>query len=229
MKWYNIVLFILLSCPTVASASWQSLDEIRTTAEQFVSHKSDAVGLTVEAGQLDPRLRLARCDGRLQGFSTNAGASSGNRTVGVRCTGSQPWKLYVPVRLMRTGKVLVARHGLPRGQTLSAADVEWRDYDLNRLPYGYVSEMDAIEGQVLRRPVTAGTVLLPSFLGSRQLIRRGQQVTLVSSGAGVQISMQGKSLMDGALNQRIRVENNSSGRIVEGVVLSADRVQISNR
>ena len=40
------------------------------------------------------------------------------------------------------------------------------------------------------------------------------------------ISMSGKALMDGALNQRIRVENITSGRVVEGVVRSREQVEI---
>ena len=36
------------------------------------------------------------------------------------------------------------------------------------------------------------------------------------------IRMTGKALSDGALHQRIRVENSSSGRVVEGIVRSRE-------
>lgn len=38
--------------------------------------------------------------------------------------------------------------------------------------------------------------------------------------------MAGTALMDGAVGQRIRVKNTSSGRIVEGIVRSREHVEI---
>jgi flagella basal body P-ring formation protein FlgA len=51
-------------------------------------------------------------------------------------------------------------------------------------------------------------------------------VTLVVDNGGMEIRMAGKALSDGALDQRIRVENVSSRRVVEGIVRSAEIVEI---
>ncbi len=223
------LLAALLSVPLPAIAAWQSLEQIRATAEAFVVAENPGVGVSAQAGALDSRLKLARCDGPLEAFRLAGTRATANMTVGVRCTGQQPWKLYVPVRTRISGQVLVARRALSRGQTLGEADVERVDYDLSKLPYGYLQTLAEAGGQVLRKSATPGTVILPSMLNQANAVRRGQRVTLVSSRNGVRIAMAGKALSDGAVQQRIRVENLSSGRIVEGLVRSGEEVEIMSR
>ena len=147
-------------------------------------------------------------------------------TVGVRCKSGTAWKVFVPVRSRMIGQVLIARHTLQRGQAISADDVVLADHDLDRLPYGYLTSPSDLAGQQLRRPVAAGAVIIPPMLGRSSTVRRGQSVTLFADQAGIQIQMAGKALADAALQQRVRVENLSSGRVVEGIVRSAERVEI---
>ena len=212
--------------PLPATAAWQSLEQIRATAEAFVVSQNPGVAVSAQAGALDQRLRLNRCDGPLEAFRLAGTRATANMTVGVRCTGGQPWKLYVPVRTRIIGEVLVARRALSRGQSLGAADVELIRYDVSKLPYGYLQSLAEADGKVLRRPAAPGAVILPSMLNQANAVRRGQRVTLVASRNGVRIAMAGKALTDGAVQQRIRVENLSSGRIVEGVVRSGDEIEI---
>lgn len=208
------------------AAEWQSLDSIRAAAEQYVLSDRPNPGLEVQAGVLDPRLRLPACDGALQSFRASGGTKNRNVTIGVRCSGTRSWKLYVPVRVIQRAPVLVARHALPRGQVVSMDDLEWTEQDLNTLPYGFIDRPEQINGLELKRPLSPGTVLIPAMFSRQQLIRRGQQVRLVTRTGGIEISMGGTALMDGALQQRIRVANSSSGRVVEGIVLSQETVQI---
>jgi flagella basal body P-ring formation protein FlgA len=72
----------------------------------------------------------------------------------------------------------------------------------------------------------AGRVVTPAMLEAEIVIERGQTVTLVVEGDGLNISMAGRALMDGAVDQRIRVENAGSGRVVEGLVRSPQVVEV---
>lgn len=224
----RVALFALacVAATPLPASPWQELAEIRAAAEAFIESRVTDAALDARAGALDARLRLQRCDGVLEAFRPPGGRTTGNTTVGVRCTGSQRWKLYVPVRVEARAQVLVARRPLARGTRLDAADLVQAEHDLTSLPYGYFRDLAALTGRELRRPVGAGTVILPSMVAEPQLVRRGQTVVLSARQSGVQISMQGRALADGALQQRIRVENLSSGRVIEGVVRSAERVEV---
>ncbi len=216
-----------------APASWHSTADIAAVAEAYLLERLGGTpagtrhgGTRVKAGMLDARLKLTACDAPLQGF-LRAGSRIGQKTiVGVRCPGSRPWKLYVPVVVETRSRVWVARRPLPRGHLLEPDDLQADIRDVSGMTAGYVSNPQSLLGQRLRTSVLAGRVLSPRLLEADDLVGRGQTVTLAVAGRGLNIRMSGKALMDGALNERIRVENLHSGRIVEGIVRSREVVEV---
>ena len=58
------------------------------------------------------------------------------------------------------------------------------------------------------------------------IVKRGQQVTLLARTSSYEVRMNGKAMMDGVAGQRIRVRNDRSERIVEGVVKSSNIIYI---
>ena len=224
-----VVLFTLLTIAVTAAASdWQSNDEIAQVAENFVKLRYGKADSRVAptAGHLDPRLRLPRCSARLEAF-VRPGTKVASRTVvGVRCAGSKPWKVYVPVDVVVLGSVLVAKRTLPRNHVMTADDVVLESHDVSRLTSGYLSSIAEIAGMRLKHQVMGGRIVTPAMLAAEIIIRRGQSVTLVVRNEQMNISMAGKALTDGALNQRIRVENVTSQRVVEGLVRSPEYVEI---
>ena len=109
---------------------------------------------------------------------------------------------------------------------MEATDLVVAERDIATMISGYFSDPQALEGMRLKQPLLAGRVITPAMLAVDEIVRRGQTVTLVAESASVNIRMAGKALMDGALNQRIRVENLNSGRVVEGVVRSPEHVEV---
>jgi flagella basal body P-ring formation protein FlgA len=202
--------------------------DILAAAERFVSGTvpSGGRGLVLRAGRLDPRLRLPRCDRALEGYLPPGGQVGARTLVGVRCAGSRPWKVYVPVDVLEPRTVLVARRSLAPGHTLTAEDLVAEERDVSRLPNGYVEDPEQLVGRRLERRVAAGTVISPGMLEETVLVKRGQTVTLVVQGGSLLIRSAGLALADGSLDERIRVRNLASDRIVEGVVRSEQEVEV---
>ena len=180
----------------------------------------------MEAGFLDPRLKLANCSVPLQAFLNRGVEIRRATTVGVRCSGTRRWKVYVPISIVTTAVVAVAAKHLPPGSAISADSVRFERRDVTRNRKGYYTALAAVEGFRVTRPVMAGQVLAPDALAADNVIRRGQTVTLTVANAGIRINMSGRALADGAIGQRIKVENSSSRRVVEGVVRSREHVEI---
>jgi flagella basal body P-ring formation protein FlgA len=134
--------------------------------------------------------------------------------------------VYVPVDVVVTEAVLVSRKTLPRGHILTADDVVAENRNISRLVGGYIADPAELLGQRLKHQIMSGKIVTPSMLVADMVIKRGQTVTLLLQNNGLNISMSGKALMDGAINQRIRVENSVSRRIVEGLVRSPEHVEI---
>jgi len=213
---------------SVQASEWQTNEEIAKVAENYAKFrfgKGDERVAPV-AGHLDPRLRLPRCSQPLEPFVRPGTQVTSRTVIGVRCTGSRPWKVYVPVNVVVTQAVLVAKRTLPSGYAVTADDVTLESHDVSRLNGGYLSSIEALSGQRLKHQVIGGRIMTPSMLKADVIVRRGQSVTLVVRNDQMNISMTGKALSDGALNQRIRVENVNSQRVVEGLVRSPEYVEI---
>ena len=224
-----IGIILLVSNPqsVAGQPQWHPIEEIRAAAETFLLERvgRDA-STTVHAGALDPRHKLARCTQPLTA-SLRPGAKITQRTiVGVRCDGTRRWKLYVPVTVVVTADVLVARRTLPRGHLLREDDIMIDRREISGLAAGYLGDARAIVGQRLKSQVLAGNPLTPRVLEINKAIKRGQSVTIVVRAGGINIQMAGKALADGAMGQRIRVENTNSGRVVEGIVRSREHVEV---
>jgi flagella basal body P-ring formation protein FlgA len=151
---------------------------------------------------------------------------TGRTVVGVRCGGEKPWKIYVPIQIVVTDTVLTASRALPRGHTLTADDVVAEARDVSRLAGGYLTHADDLVGRRLRQQLGVGRVVTPSLLEADIIVRRGQSVTITAQGETIRIDMAGTALADGSLNERIRVRNDQSGRVVEAVVRSGEFVEV---
>lgn len=230
MKRIGSQLLILLSAlfATAAFATTQSLDDIQSAAETFVrSHlpKSTAKQF-VTASKLDPRLRVEACSQPLQAFEQSTTTLGERVTVGVRCTAANTWTLYVPVSVEVEIPVLVLRRALARRARVAIIDVE---PETRRMPGGaatFLQDVTSLQGHRLKRSLPAGTALTVDMLVPDVVVRRGQQVTLIAASGPVEIRAQGHALSEGGVDDRVRVQNLSSLKVVEGVVESDSVVRV---
>jgi len=195
------------------------------TAEAQALH-GEAFEIHVTPGRLDPRLRLRECEAGLQAFMAPGARLSGSSTAGVRCLGPVTWSLYVPVRISVMGDVLVLAQPQPRGTLLDVSQLRLERHDVGSLPGGYLNDPKAATNMVLRRALSAGTVLTPQMVEPQRLVRRGQRVTLLAEGSAIAVRVEGEALGDGSRGEQIRVRNLSSRRVVEGIVLSHGVVSV---
>jgi flagellar basal body P-ring formation protein FlgA len=210
-----------------ASANIQALDTIQQAAEQFVrSHLPDAKAKHyVSAASLDSRLRLKQCDVPLEAFS-NTSDIAARVTVGVRCTAAAPWTIYVPVTIEVEVPVLVLRRALARRARVMLTDVEPQVRRLPGSAANFITDIASLQGHRLKRALPAGTAITVDALTPDILVRRGQQVTLIAAVGGIEIRAQGNALTEGGAQDRVRVQNVTSLKVVEGVVESDSVVRV---
>ncbi|MCG3203052.1 MAG: hypothetical protein NFCOHLIN_02970 [Gammaproteobacteria bacterium] len=209
----------------------QPLESIRAAAQETVEQSllagNDAASAaSLVVGQLDPRLRLPACPAPLEGFVPDSMQGRTNVTVGVRCTGTTPWTVYVPVRVSAPRPVVVLTRPVPRGATLTALDIDVELRETGGLGSGYFEDPAAVLGKVLTRPGSPGQVVVPTLVTGAVAVQRGQHVTLTANSGGILVRMEGTALADGGIGDRLKVKNNSSARVVEGTVLPDGSVDI---
>ena len=224
-----LAILLILAGPTPAG-DLQGHRSIRATAETFIAgvvHSSHGAEPSVTAGSLDSRLRLARCDVPLEAFQPSGSRMLGNTTVGVRCTSSSVWTLYVPVSVSLFGDVVVAARPLPRSHLLTAADLKLARRDLAQLHAGYYSNIDQLVGKQAGRNIALDTAVSSLLVKEPLAVRRGQRISLVATAGGLEVRMTGEAMSDGTAGERIRVRNLHSKRIIDGIVKSGTTVQVA--
>lgn len=177
-------------------------------------------------GPIEPQLQLARCRQPVRAMLASAHHMQDRATIELRCQDSKPWHLYVQVRIIGTSAVAVAAHAIVMGTVLTAADMRVEQHDVSELPAGFLDDPAIAVGLTASRPIAGGAFITNQQLVAAKAVQRGQSVTLVADLGGMSVRMAGKALSDGVINQRVKVENLSSGKIVEGIARSQQIVEI---
>jgi len=221
-------LMSLMLLTTGAYAQVESLENIRESVRKFLETQTQHYDVTprIDVGQLDNRLRIARCGTRLEPFFPSGSRKVGNLTVGVRCNGPKPWTVYVNASAKVYRQVAVLTRSVPRGTPLEADDIVLEERDVGTLFSGYFTETAEVAGLHTKRALATGHVLTPGVVALPKLVNRGQQITVIAGADGIEVRSMGKALSDGVAGELISVKNLSSKRVVEGVVLEAGLVKI---
>lgn len=186
---------------------------------------SAGLRVEVEAGSLDPRLKLAPCQ-QVESYLPAGFRPWGKTRVGLRCLqGTTRWNVYLPITVKVYGRALVAATALPAGSVIGAADLKLAEIDLaaDSAP-AIVDAGDAI-GRTLSRTLGAGEILRQGQLRARQWFAAGDTVKLVAVGAGFAVHGEGQALAAGLEGSTVRVRTDS-GRIVTGTAVSERRVEL---
>ncbi len=227
---------LYLGILTLLMATWAAAEEaapprfedhqaIQQAVEAFVQReKGDDAALTTT--RLDRRLKLRRCEQPLSVFWPPGSRKLGSVSVGVRCDGAKPWKIYVQANIREYREVAVARRALARGDRLTAGDITLERRDVSRLAGRYVTDASRLLGREASQTIREGALILPGMFRAPRVVKRGQTVTLLAGSRGFEVRMPGKALADGVEGARIRVRNSRSKRIVEGRVLAGGVIRV---
>ncbi len=227
----------LLAASTLAASaqaqvdeSTQSLDAIRAAAQSFIVRqvpKQAPGSMQVNVGALDTRLRLAPCADPLNAALPPGATFRARMTVAVSCTSGTNWTVYVPVTVDTQTSVLILRRAAGRGERLRPEDVESQTRVISGTGDSYLTDPAELTGRTVKRPLGAGTALTADLLVDDLVVRRGQRVTLLASVGSLEVRAAGLAMNDAPAAGRVKVQNLSSNRIVEGVVETADVIRIT--
>ena len=177
-------------------------------------------------GALDARLKLAPC-AQVQSFLPAGVAAWGKTRVGLRCVqGPVAWQVFLPVTVQVWAPAVVAQAPLPAGARLESSQLALAVVDWAAAPGAPQSELPALDGRVLVRPVAAGQALRASDLRTRQWFASGDMVQFVAQGRGFVVSAEGQAMAAGLEGQPVRVRM-ESGRVVVGLPVGQRRVELN--
>ena len=206
----------------------QSLAAVRRAAEGQLRRELDAgrTGVSFTAAELDSRLRVAACPTALVTTGKLPRGTQARVLVRVACNSTVYWSLNVPVDIHHATDVLVLRRAVGRGEIIRAEDVLVQSRELPGLTSPFVSRIPDLNGRLTRRAIPEGTAVTADALDAPLLIHRGQNVVLAARAGGLEVRAPGIALADAGAEQRVRVRNLNSLKIVEGVADTAGVVRV---
>ena len=205
-------------------------DSIRAAAEAYVKSQlpRDSNVASVTAGTLDNRLRLVKCTGGMHAQIPPGAPMQAHTMVGVACQGPVRWTVYVSVTVETQISVLVLKHPEARDARLTADDVSVQTRRVTGMTTAYLTDVSDLQGRSVQRPLPMGTTLSMDMFKADLVIQHGQEVTLVAAAGGIEVRATGRAMSDAASGARLKVQNLSSMKVVEGVVEGPDLVRVSD-
>ena len=229
-RWLAALLLGLLCAPWGRAQGlepWrQALQQTALSAVGQLNREfGSSARVMVELGQADPRLRLAPCQ-RAEPYLLPGMKLWGRSRIGLRCVeGTSRWNVSLPLTVHVFAPALVATGPLDAGTILSAEHLRQAEVDLAAEPGAVFTDIAALLGRSLGRPVQAGEALRSGSLRQRQWFAAGSQVKVIARGAGFAIAGEGQALNQGLDGQdvRVRFEN---GRTVTGRAVGEREVEV---
>ena len=167
----------------------------------------------------------------------------GYKTVNLTCPDADGFKIAVrtqigqvfadqpePVMAPQTdvaklAKFVVLTKSMQRGEIISADDVMLVQRDTNP-GVGYFHDIDDVVGRKAKRAININQIIRSRHLAFDYAIQKEQSVIIESKIGSVTVASAGIAIADAQLGERVKVKNNSSGLVVEGVAISAKKIRI---
>lgn len=224
--WISLFLAAALALPGGTQAR-QPEPPVREEVQRLLDeHTRGLAGeVLVTIGPIDPRNRLPECS-TLEAFLPAGARAWGSTTVGVRCTAPIAWTIYVPVKVAVFGDYLVVSRPLQAGQLVTASDLARRHGDLASEGDGAMLDAARAIGLPARIAIAAGQPLRSDMLRIPPVVKRGEQVRVLTQGPGFSVANEGRALNDAAEGQIVRIRL-GSGKVLVGTARHDGVVEVA--
>lgn len=216
----NFILALMLlgaAEPCYASIGRVQIAQIQKSVLQLL--RSQTAGLpgkvSFTLGTIDTRLNLQPCAAP-EAFIPPGVRLWGHASVGVRCDGSKPWTIYIPVSVKVLANVVVAAHELAQGQSIQASDLTVQQADLGVLPLAVITDPRQALGRIATLSIAPGQPLRQDLLRLPPVIQQGQSVTVRALGPGFQVTAEGTAV-NNAVEGQVALVRTATGRTISGI------------
>jgi len=122
-------------------------------------------------------------------------------------------------------KFVVLTKSLQPGEIIGIGDVRLIQRDANP-GIGYFRDIYDVVGRKAKRALTINQIIRTRHLELDYAIKKDQSVIIESKIGPVTVVSAGIAVDDAQLGDRVKVKNNSSGLVVEGVAISEKKIRI---
>ncbi len=219
---------VLANNELVASPHHQHSDIIKSVKDfigESIGGNDDSTVITTKA--LDKRLRLHKCEIPLQSFWPPGASKSGHTTVGVRCNDDKPWKIFVGAQIKQYQQVWVTVTAISRDTILDRSHVALERKEISAHQHDYFNIDQTPIGLMTKRPLRRGDIVQERALEKPMAVKRGDRVVVIARINGLEIRTAATAMNSAATGDRIRVQNLTSKKELEGTLHENGMVHVN--
>jgi len=218
---YFIILFPLVSSAT----TWDSA-YIESFAKTFLESKIQPPAggkISFKVADIDPRIRIKPCQVPLK---ANIPENTNRRNVNVKitCEDSTSWQMYLPAKITRTFKVVVATSTIEKGDILTRNNIGIKFIAKNKIRGEKLTDINSVIGSKAEKRIAIEHTITKKNVC---LVCKGDAITIIAKTENFMIKTKGTALSSGNLNQQIRVKNSRSGRVIKPKISAVNQVTIN--
>jgi len=225
LKKFQLVLLLsfLLLCLSygVSASGYNSLAQ-ETLLKKVTEYVKQEVNpenrdnIRVKALPLDSRIRIRACSEPLTFELAKRRSFTRQFPVKVTCNGLQDnWKLFAQVQVNEYIETLVTAEHIAKGELIDESKIKIAVVEKHRIRNTSTRSSKALLGGRAMRNLPRGYQIGASDVC---LVCKGDDVAIVAKSSNMMIKTSGTAIENGSLGEAIKVKNNSSERIVKGVI-----------
>jgi flagella basal body P-ring formation protein FlgA len=124
--------------------------------------------------------------------------------------------------------VPVLKRRVQAPEVIGEDDIDWEKQPASHLRKNIVTNAHDLTGKSPKRVISQGRPIRADEIANPPVVNKGSQVTLYFKSRNLEIKTFGEALEPGAVGDVIRVRNITSKTIVQGTVMSGDRVRVAS-
>lgn len=212
---------------TYADSANQSLDELYQLVQKHLKQKADQklFDIKINIQEFSNRLKLPKCETPVEIQDRRPEKYSGRMTLKLFCP--QPeWKLYVTANIEGKLPIVVSARGILKEAVITKGDVKQILVPYQKHKRGALININEAIGMRAKKSIGANTILTVRLLQRPYWIFKDNSVTIVTYVGNLKVESFGIALGDGIKGQQVPIRNSSSNKIVKGIVIAPNTVQI---
>ena len=233
----GLAFFLSINILTLKAHANQEKSDVRTAKSLIQNHSESTIQTFAEDNNWsyvkidsdvwvpDSWIEANPCDGKITVSRGSSRKPWGRVSYEIQCS-SPEWETRGRSHTEVSTEAAVAKTLLRRGHTITSKDLEIKKVDLNRSYLKIYPNKESLVGHRVRRNVRPNDIIDPRFIDKAYLVQEDKPVLLEVNQLGIQASMPGVALEDGALGETVTVRNTNSGKEVPGVVVDKNKVSV---
>ena len=143
-------------------------------------------------------------------------------------SGEKSKKIFIRSKVEVFYKVVAAQKRIKRGELVEEEDVALKKRDIAMLPQKYFENLDQVIGTETKTTIPKGSTIFEWMIKKPPLVHRGDEISILVKGSNLLVKTKGIVVEDGYLGKmtKVRVKSEDSKKIIEGILISADEIEV---